>query len=150
MEVGHRYTPMGNCTVSILCRHAVEGLLSGFIGEGMQERDCAIELGLDCRLTGGRERDRAQFFRRRVIMHFLRGGKSRKEKRQNEDSLHHVGLRETSKAFRIPPILRCTADEAGGDLMWRNLAKSLIEHSWQTSSMSDLPCPRQLNVLANC
>src|ERR1700742_3870454 len=98
MEVGHRYTPMGNCTVSILCRHAVEGLLSGFIGEGVQERDCAIELGLDCRLTGGRERDRAQFFRRRVIMHFLRGGKSRKEKRQNEDSLHHVGLRETSKA----------------------------------------------------
>ena len=73
MEVCHRNTPVGNCTVSILCGHTVEGFLSGPVCEGVQERDRAVELMLGSRLTGGRERDGAQLFRRRMVVFFLRG-----------------------------------------------------------------------------
>ena len=72
MEVDHRDAPMSNCTVRILYGHALECLLSSAVCEGVQERNRAVELLLDSRLTGDGERDRAQFFRRRVVMFFLR------------------------------------------------------------------------------
>jgi len=56
-------------------------------------------------------------------MCFLRCRESRKEKRQNEESMYHFGLREASMTFRISPILRCRVHEAVGDLVCRVIAE---------------------------
>lgn len=83
---------MSHGAVGVLLGYAVEALVGVFIGEGVQERDGAVELGLYLWLARGWERYAAQLFRRRVGVLFLGAEKSKDGKRGDEDRSKNVNL----------------------------------------------------------
>jgi len=72
MEEGHGYGPVSHGAAGILVRDLLEGGVCGRVGEGVEERDAAIEVGLDGGRAGDRETDAAKLFGNAVIVAFLR------------------------------------------------------------------------------